>query len=131
MIKKYINSDLENSRKLMKVAIMNAIHFVASGQIERIDFGQDIPWNIVNECLKENNLYFSWDSFADKNGWEEDWSTIAWNEDLSIVLNLSGSMFYGSLTIEKRDTSNEKLTPVYGTCGNDKIGYYIRIDKIK
>jgi len=131
MVKKYINSDLENSRKLMKAAIMNAIHFVASGQIERIDFGQDIPWNIVNECLKENNLYFSMDSFADKNGWEEDWSTIVWNENLSIVLNLSGSMFYGSLTIEKRDTSNEKLTPVYSTYKDSKRGDYIRIDKIK
>ena len=40
-------------------------------------------------------------------------------------------MFYGSLTIEKRDTSNEKLTPVYSTYRDGKIGDYIRIDKIK
>ena len=50
---KYIKTDLHDSVKLMKVAIMNALNDIETGEEVRINLGPYISQTLLSECLQE------------------------------------------------------------------------------
>lgn len=52
---KYIKTDLQDSIKLMRVAIMNALNDIETGEETRINLGPYISQPLFIECLQETN----------------------------------------------------------------------------
>jgi len=50
---KYIKTDLRDSIKLMKIAIMNALNNIETGEETKINLGCYIPQSLFLECLQE------------------------------------------------------------------------------
>ena len=52
---KYIKTDLQDSIKLMRIAIMNALNDIETGEETRINLGPYISQPLLIECLQEAN----------------------------------------------------------------------------
>lgn len=50
---KYIKTDLQDSIKLMRIAIMNALNDIETGEEIRINLGPYISQPLLSECLQE------------------------------------------------------------------------------
>ena len=50
---KYIKTDLRDSVKLMKIAIMNALNDIETGEETKINLGCYVPQPLFLECLQE------------------------------------------------------------------------------
>lgn len=50
---KYIKTDLQDSIKLMRVAIMNALNDIDTGEETRINLGPYISQPLLSECLQQ------------------------------------------------------------------------------
>lgn len=72
---KYIKTNLEQAISYMKIAIINALNDIDTGEEEEIDLGQNISWNLFYNCLQEAG--WKQDELTDfeTNGWEVDF----WN----------------------------------------------------
>ena len=52
---KYIKYDLDDAATQMRVAIMNAIHAIDSGECKEISLGKYISGTLLLECLEDSN----------------------------------------------------------------------------
>lgn len=59
---KYIKTDLQDSIKLMRVAIMNALNDIENGEETRINLGPYISQPLLLECLQEAKWDIEFDS---------------------------------------------------------------------
>ena len=69
---KYIESDIEQGLKYLKVGIMNALNDIESGKEKIIILGNHIPFSLVVECAEERKWKESEHCNFDTNGWQRD-----------------------------------------------------------
>lgn len=92
---KYIKTDIEQAITLMKVAIMNALHDIESGEETTINLGPNISWNLFYECLLESDWKNNEDfDPMDTNGWEVDFWT-HWVTPSKKKVLITGSLYCG------------------------------------
>lgn len=89
---KYIKLDIYNSENYMKVAIMNALHDIDSGEETKIDLGPNISYNLFYKCLVDSG----WKEIdeMETNGWKVDFFT-KWISPSGINVYISGSLYQG------------------------------------
>ena len=90
---KYIKYDLEDAATQMRVAIMNALDAINSGECKEISLGKYISSQLLIECLKLSN----WNNFyADikVSGWEYRFEWKNWITPSGLHVDVLGTLFY-------------------------------------
>lgn len=62
---KYINSNITNGIKQIRIGILNAIHEVIRSNTNKIEFEEHIPYSLLLECLDELGLHNESQHFVD------------------------------------------------------------------
>lgn len=88
---KYIKTDLEQATSYMRIAILNALHDIDSGEEIEIDLGPNISWNLFNDCLNEEGWK---EGDFDTNGWEIDF-WMNWTSPSGKYCLIQGSLWCG------------------------------------
>lgn len=93
---KYIKTDLDNARKYMKVAIMNTLHDLNSGEEGTINLGPYISWGLLYNCLIESG----WELTESSDQTSYDIYT-RWISPRGINVKIEGSLSLGEFIIHK------------------------------
>lgn len=88
---KYIKYDLEDATTQMRVAIMNALDNINSGECKEISLGKYISGALLLECL-EDSKWSNSDSNLESNEWNFWWNN--WKTPSELMVDIIGNLFY-------------------------------------
>ena len=92
MINELINSTLVNLSILVKDTLSKCP--------DKIELG-NFPFPVLNEVLEDLGWEIDKNAGIDTNGWEVDYWILYTHPKYNFKYNISGSLFYGNLKIEK------------------------------